>query len=45
VSLTQLIEQCIIICRGRCSNSRYPTYPPYKMNSINEATWLKKKLS
>lgn len=33
VSIAQLVGQCIIICRGRSSNPRHPTYSPYKVNS------------
>jgi len=32
VSIAQLVGQCIIICRGRGSNPRHPTYSPYKVN-------------
>jgi len=30
VSITQLVGQCIIICKGRSSNPGHPTYSPYK---------------
>ena len=32
LSLTQLVGQCIIICRGRSSNLGHPTSLPYKVN-------------
>jgi len=33
VSITQLIGQCIIICRDQGSKSGHLTYSPYKVNS------------
>ncbi|KEH37779.1 PIGA (GPI anchor biosynthesis) protein [Medicago truncatula] len=31
----ELVKQCIIICKGRCSNPEHVTYSPYKVNSKN----------
>jgi len=45
VSITQLVGQCIIICRGRGSNPGHPTYSLYKVNSIHGATSQKQKKS
>ena len=33
VSMTQLVGQYIIICRGQGSNPGHPTYSSYKLNS------------
>ena len=42
VNIAQLVGRYIIICRGRSSNSRHPTYSLYKVNSSHYATDQKK---